>query len=170
MLEIGACVVEQPELAFSVRLVPDRDEVLPEALEVSGLDLDELRATGVDPMVAIEAFARWVEGVTPDGMRPLMVGLNVPFDWMFIAEYFDRYLGRNPFGHSALDLKALSMGVDGVGWSETSWAHLSARHGLGAPLAHSAVQDATDQAAIVRALLVEHGRTGRNADDEPDRS
>lgn len=163
MLEIGACVVDQPELAFTVRLRPDREAFVPEALAVSSLDLEELGRTGVEPGDAMAAFARWVEGVTPDGMRPLMVGLNVPFDWMFVADYFDRYLGRNPFGHAALDIKALSMGVDGVFWDETSWADLSRRHSAPAALTHSAVQDATDQAAIVRALLVQLAqRMGRD--------
>ncbi len=153
LLEIGACVVDRPDETFSVRLVPDREAAVPEALAVSGLSLEALRVDGDDPASAMASFARWVDRVSGD-RRPLMVGLNVPFDWMFVAEYFDRYLGRNPFGHSALDIKALSMGVDGVPWGETSWHHLSVRHGSGAGLAHSAVQDAVDQAVVVRRLLL----------------
>ena len=56
----------------------------------------------------------------------MFVALNAPFDWMFINDYFHRYLGANPFGHSALDIKAYYMGLSGVTWSETSMKHISA--------------------------------------------
>ena len=58
-------------------------------------------------------FAAWVERVTPEGSLPVFVGFNAPFDWMFVNEYFHRHLGRNPFGHVAVDIKAYAMGRDG---------------------------------------------------------
>jgi hypothetical protein len=64
-----------------------------------------------NPGLAMRNFAEWVKAVTPPGSRPIFVGLNVAFDWMFVADYFYRYLGTNPFGHSALDIKALFMGT-----------------------------------------------------------
>jgi hypothetical protein len=39
---------------------------------------------------------------------------------MFVNSYFHRFLGRNPFGHAALDMKAFFMGLTGVKWSETA--------------------------------------------------
>ena len=157
LLSIGACAVDDPASAYSADLRPDRDGALPEALAVSGLSIDELRDEGLDPAVAMADFAAWVEVVTPEGLDPLFVGFNAPFDWMFVAEYFDRYLGRNPFGHAALDIKALAMGVHGISWAETSWRHLAPRHGVGTTLTHAALQDARDQAALVRTLLVQRG-------------
>ncbi|MEZ5168727.1 MAG: exonuclease domain-containing protein, partial [Acidimicrobiales bacterium] len=162
LLEIGACVVGSADDAFSAQLRPDRDGIDATALAVSGLSIARLKAEGTAPGEAMEAFAAWIETVAAPA-RPLMVGLNVAFDWLFVAEYFDRYLGRNPFGHAPLDIKALAMGVDAVPWAETSWARLSARYGAGRALAHSAVEDARDQAVVAEALLsrlAERRRTG----------
>ena len=63
------------------------------------------------------AFAAWLERVAPSGSRPVFVALNAPFDWMFVADAAWRHLGRNPFGTSALDIKALYIGrhLDEVG-------------------------------------------------------
>ena len=50
---------------------------------------------------------------------------------MFVADYFWRYLGRNPFGISALDLKSYYMAREGVErWSETSRQYICAALGL----------------------------------------
>jgi len=158
MLSIGACLVEDTAQAFYIELKPDRDQFLPEAMAVSGLSPQTLEETGTPPEQAMRAFADWVAKVTPQGRRPVFVALNAPFDWMFISDYFYRYLGANPFGHSALDVKAFYMGLTGVSWSETSMKHISA-HFLEQEthLTHNALQDAQDQAAIFReALRVAH--------------
>ena len=59
----------------------------------------------------------------------MFVGFNAPFDWMFVNEYFHRHLGRNPFGHVAVDIKAYAMGRDGCTFADTSLARLVARYG-----------------------------------------
>jgi inhibitor of KinA sporulation pathway (predicted exonuclease) len=84
-----------------------------------------------------------------------MVGFNAPFDWMFVADYFDRYLGRNPFGHSALDIKAYYMGVADATWPETSMVKVAEHYGVTVDLTHNALDDARDQAALFRAVRAE---------------
>jgi hypothetical protein len=74
---------------------------------------------------------------------------------MFVNDYFHRYLGRNPFGHAALDIKALYMGMAGVSWEETSMRHLAPRYVGGVGLTHNALQDAIDQARILEGILAE---------------
>jgi ribonuclease T len=101
----------------------------------------------------MQAFNDWVEKVTPSGVRPVFVALNAPFDWMFVNEYFHRYLGRNPFGHSALDIKAFFMGKTGVSWSETSMKHISAHFLNEKHLTHNALRDAQDQAEIFLQIM-----------------
>ena len=54
----------------------------------------------------------------------MFVGFNAAFDWMFVADYFERYLGRNPFGYTALDIKAFAMGRLGGTWADTSMSVL----------------------------------------------
>lgn len=159
LLSIGACLVDAPATApdegFYIELKPTSDEALDAALAVGGFTLDGLRATGVDPADAMLAFEGWVAAVVPDGSVPVFVGFNAGFDWMFIAEYFDRFLGRNPFGHTALDIKSYSMGLSGSSWAGTSLKRLSPRYLDGSKLSHNALGDAQDQARLFRALRAE---------------
>ena len=153
LLSIGACLVYDTGINFYVELKPDRNEFQAEALAISGLDLESLQVTGTAPETALKDFASWVKGVTPEGARAVFVALNAPFDWMFINDYFHRYLGYNPFGHSALDIKAYFMGQTGVDWSNTSMKHLSAHFLEEIHLTHNALRDAQDQAEIFQKIL-----------------
>jgi len=100
-------------------------------------------------------FASWIESVSPAPAHPVLVGFNAPFDWMFINDYFHRFLGYNPFGHSALDIKAYFAGRTGAAWSETSLRHIVACYGGTPSLSHNALADAIDQASLMRAMLEE---------------
>jgi len=153
MLSIGACLVDDPATTFYRELRPDRPGSLPEALAISGLSLEELQANGSDPHLVMQAFADWIQRVVPPGNRAVFVALNAPFDWMFVHDYFLRYIGHDPFGHSALDIKAYYMGFLGVNWSETSMKQISAFLLQEKHLLHNALRDAQDQAEIFRVLL-----------------
>lgn len=160
LLSIGACLVDDPdESTFYVELQPEDKRTTQEALEVSKLSLDILRTMGEPPAEALQRFADWVHEVVPPTHRPVFVGFNAPFDWMFVADYFERYLGRNPFGYSALDIKAFAMGRLGCTWAETSMGVLGPRYLSGRPLAHHALSDAQDQAALFRAVYAEPAPT-----------
>jgi len=50
------------------------------------------------------SFEKWLLTVAGNA-KPIFVGLNAPFDWSFINYYFHRFIGRNPFGFTALDIK-----------------------------------------------------------------
>jgi ribonuclease T len=153
LLSIGACLVDEPETTFYMELQPDRPDALPEALAISGLSLNSLMETGSAPRSAMQAFDDWIKRVVPAGNMGIFVALNAPFDWMFVSDYFHRYLGYNPFGHSALDIKALYMGFAGVFWTETSMKHISAHLLQEKHLVHNALRDAQDQAEIFREIL-----------------
>lgn len=155
LLSIGACLVDDLETTFYVELKPEDKRSTQEALEVSKLSLDILEAMGEPPAEAMERFADWVGEVVREGHRPVFVGFNAAFDWMFVADYFERYLGRNPFGYTALDIKAFAMGRLGSTWAETSMSVLGQKYLSGRPLAHHALGDAQDQATLFRALLTE---------------
>lgn len=153
MLSIGACLVENDSVNFYTELKPDRKDFTPEALAISGLSLDELELHGTEPGEAMRSFAEWVESVVPADSRAVFVALNAPFDWMFINDYFFRYLGRNPFGHSALDVKAFYMGMTGVSWAETSLNRINEKLKDEIRLTHNALRDAQDQAELFHKLL-----------------
>jgi ribonuclease T len=153
LLSIGACLVDDPEdSTFYVELKPEDKRSTQEALEVSKLSLDVLETMGVPPAEAMQGFADWVAEVVPADHRPVFVGFNAPFDWMFVADYFERYLGRNPFGYTALDIKAFALGRLGGTWAGTSMSVLGPKYLSGRPLAHHALSDAQDQAALFRAV------------------
>jgi len=153
MLSIGACLVYDTATTFYIELKPDRPEVDPDALAISGLDMDTLQQNGVEPAEAMRAFADWINGIAPAPARPLFVAFNAPFDWMFINDYFHRYLGENPFGHSALDIKAYFMGQMGVNWADTSMQRISSYFLEERHLTHNALKDAQDQAEIFQKIL-----------------
>jgi DNA polymerase III epsilon subunit-like protein len=98
-------------------------------------------------------LADWLGEVARD-RRPVFVGFNAPFDWMFVADYFWRFLGRNPFGISALDLKSYYMGREAIErWELTRRVFVDERLGLPADHNHNALDDARGQARLTKALL-----------------
>lgn len=156
LLAIGACAVADPSQTFYVELQPDRPGWDDSAVAVSGLSLDRLAESGTPAETAMRRFAEWVDTVAAGG-RPVFVALNAPFDWMFVADYFQRYVGRNPFGHSALDIKALYMGLRGVAWTATSLAEIAIHYGMDGQLPHHALEDAVIQARLFRRILADMG-------------
>src|SRR5690606_1708848 len=104
MLSLGACLVSDPSNSFYRELKPTGAKADRKSVKVSGLSLTELEANGAAPEAAMSEFASWAEGLLSEGDRLVFVGLNAPFDWSFVNYYFHRYLGRNPFGFTALDV------------------------------------------------------------------
>ena len=150
----------EPALDIAVRSVaagydryyaegPDAQNPLMEAPR----SMDELRENGTDPADAMRQFADWLTASVPEGSKPVLVAFNAPFDWMFVDDAFQHHLGRNPFGSSALDMKAYYMGQAGVTWARTSMRFLSPMYLSGRHLEHNALADARDQAELFRALL-----------------
>ena len=159
MLSIGACLVEAPERGFYVELKPTSHLVVESAQAVGGLSLEDLARDGVDPTEAMARFADWLEAEVPTGTVPVFVGFNAAFDWMFVADYFDRFLGHNPFGHAALDIKSYTMGMAGITWAQTSMRFLAPKYLNGRKLTHNALGDARDQAEIFAAVRAESARS-----------
>ena len=152
MLSLGACLVGAPSISFYAELRPISERFIPEALAVGGLSLEHLALEGRDPDEAIAAFRRWILN-TAATRKPVFVGFNASFDWQFVNWYFHKYLGENPFGIGALDIKAYYMGLIGCGWGETSSSRLQPRFQPTRALTHNALDDATSQAEIFEKLL-----------------
>jgi ribonuclease T len=154
LLSIGACLVDDPSVEFYVELKPIADQVWDvQAETIHELSREHLEHHGLEPAVAMERFAAWVEEACA-GQIPVFVGFNAPFDWMFVADYLWRYIGRNPFGVSALDLKSYFMGRDAVGrWDETRRANVDQALGMEADHTHHALDDAKGQAKLAKVLL-----------------
>lgn len=153
LLSIGACTVLQPCSNFYVELKPINDNFTEEAMSIHHLSLAHLKEHGEDPAQAIPRFANWLAEHVAPGQPPIFVAFNAGFDWMFMSYYFYHYFGRNPFGHSSLDIKAYYMGKFGVPWAETSMRYISPLFLGNQPLTHNALSDAVDQANIFMQLL-----------------
>jgi DNA polymerase III epsilon subunit-like protein len=164
LLSIGACLVADPRHGFYVELKPDSLHATEEALRVSQFSIESLLETGVPPAEAMTHFETWITAEVPSGQKPIFVAFNAPFDWMFVNDYFHRYLGRNPFGYSALDIKAFYMGMTGALWAQSTFTHIATHYFEGRSLTHNALQDARDQALIFQAML---GDTVQPSVDNP---
>ena len=152
LLSIGACTLLTPRQEFYVELQPLKDAVDASAHAIHMLDFQQLKANGKPPKAAMAQFRDWLQASIPSVDMPLFLGFNAPFDWMFVCDYFHHYLGCNPFGHAALDIKSFYMGIGRVAWEETSMASLSSQ-----PLRHNALEDARDQADIFLKILQDAG-------------
>lgn len=155
MLSVGACTLAEPRHTFYVELQPDSSGFDPEAMAVHELSRDVLAKAGATPQDAMQQFADWVKQVVEPGALPVFVAFNAPFDWMFVNTYFHRYLGYNPFGHKALDIKAYFMGLHGVPWLETSHRDILRHYANHSKLTHHALTDALAEADLFQAMLTE---------------
>jgi DNA polymerase III epsilon subunit-like protein len=165
LLAVGACLVDRPEEGIELLLRPEPGRPWSDAAEaIHGLSRERLARDGLAPAEALALLAAWLERNVPAGSRPVFVGFNAPFDWMFVADAAWHHLGRNPFGISALDIKALYLGrhlgtVDG--WAATTKDHVKRRYALTLAHTHGALDDAREQAAICRAIRdAAGGRSG----------
>jgi ribonuclease T len=152
LLSIGACDVRDDDIAFECLIKPINENFDPKALEVTGLALDELRRIGLPPAQAMEDFRRWIRNTAGRDGRPVFVGFNAAFDWSFINYYFHRYLGENPFGFAALDIKSLYMSATACAWDETRSSRIAARLKPKLDGNHNALQDARYQAEMFRLI------------------
>ncbi|MEZ4463965.1 MAG: 3'-5' exonuclease [bacterium] len=143
--------------SFYYELKPDFDGFDPGAEAIYKIPRARLEAEGVPAREVLAAITAFVEAQVGPGQRPLFVGHNAPFDWMYTAWYFAWAGMGNPFGYNALDTKALAMGVHGLRWKQTNKEHLETLHpGLVPPdpeQVHNALADARFQADILIALL-----------------
>ena len=152
LLTIGACAIDDTQQKFQCSLKPLNMNAVPEALDVTGLSLEVLEQEGLLPADAMQRFDNWLAQLCGGLHRPIFVGLNAPFDWSFINYYFHLFLGDNPFGISALDIKALYMGATGCTWDQTTSDQMAKRLKPRLRGTHDALDDALYQAELFRLI------------------
>lgn len=109
MVSFGAVLVE-PELTrtFYGKLKPDSDSWIPESLAISGHSREECLTFDL-PEEVMKNFESWIESNTRG--RPIFISDNLAFDWMFVAYYFHKFVGKNPFGFSGRRIGDLYCGM-----------------------------------------------------------
>jgi hypothetical protein len=168
MLALGACLVDDPHEQFAAIIKPISEAALPEAMQVVGHDLAFFTIHGKDPREAMDGFRDWLRAKT-HGKQPILVGFNAAFDWSFVNWYLLTFGEDNPFGISALDIKAYYAGMSGVEWDETRSSKLPEMFRPMRVHSHDALADAIEQAemfsrmrAHVRALSDKEEQGRRN--------
>jgi DNA polymerase III epsilon subunit-like protein len=154
MIAIGACLVTDPEVGFYREIRPLLGMPWDRATErIHRLTPAYLEEHGLEPPQAMLDLDGWLEASAP-GRQPIFVGFNAAFDWMFVADYFHRFLGRNPFGISALDLKGLYMGRHALQrWDATRFSEVRRTYPTRRQLTHHALDDARAQAELAQLLF-----------------
>lgn len=152
LLSIGACSVFDPDIGFTCELKPISDNFDRKALEVTGLSMQDMKKRGLEPETAMKAFFDWLSTLAGPEDLLVFVGFNAPFDWSFVNYYFHRFTGVNPFGFTALDIKALYMGAMGCSWRDTRSSKIAEHLKPTLSGTHDALLDARYQAEIFRLI------------------
>jgi hypothetical protein len=114
MTELGVVVIrEDMEVedmpSFYGKLAPLPDaEWMQEALDVCGRTREETEGW-TNPLHTMQAFQGFLEKF--GGARPMFVSDNNGFDYQFVNYYCWKFLGKNPFGHSSMNLGSLFKGM-----------------------------------------------------------
>lgn len=128
------------------------------AMRVHKLDAVRLESEGLSPEAGIAKIVDFVaarSGSHPRE-RPVFVAHNAPFDWMFFTYYCGHAGHDNPFGFSALDTKALAMGLLDLPWPQTTLRNVRNRVGVESidiDKLHHAGEDARYLARVFCALM-----------------
>lgn len=128
------------------------------AMAVNKLDPVRLESEGLSPEVGIARVLDFVKANRSSKKkdRPVFVAHNAPFDWMFFTYYCGHAGLENPFGHSAIDTKALAMGMLDIPWNQTSLRNVRTMVGVESidiDKLHHAGEDARYLARVFSALM-----------------
>lgn len=152
LLSIGACEVDSPDRSFTCMLKPTTMNFDAKAMEISGLSLEMLAIEGLEPIIAMQMFRDWVVKTAGNNGIPVFTGFNASFDWAFVNYYFHHYLGANPFGFSALDIKSMYMGAIGCNWAQTRSSMIASELHPKLIGDHNSLHDAQYQAELFRLI------------------
>jgi len=122
MVSLGCVRVDRDlKTTFKAMFAPISQQWNPEALAISRITRDHHLAYP-DPAIGMAAFGDFLTA-TSQG-RPVFVSDNPGFDWQWVNYYFHRYLGGNPFGHSARRIGDLYAGLKGDFAAANEWKAL----------------------------------------------
>jgi hypothetical protein len=147
MICLGAVVVDGTfDKTFYAKIKPISDKYMPEALAVSGFSREETLLFD-EPHVVMDNFYLWLQNIANNfAERLIFVSDNNGFDWQFVNWYLHHFCGKNPFGHSSVNIGSLYKGV--VLSMNRSFKHLrKTKH------AHNPVDDAKGNAEALWQIL-----------------
>lgn len=119
-----------------------------EAWEASRRDLRS-------PADAMTDYVGWLDGLPG---KAVFVGYPAAYDFMFVYWYLMRFVGRSPFGSSALDIKTMAMVMLGKDYSDSTKSNMPKRWFDELPHTHVALEDAIEQGVLFCNMLAEYRR------------
>jgi hypothetical protein len=111
------------------------------------------RAHPVDPAVAATDYVAWLERLPG---KPVFVAYPAGFDFMFVHWYLVRFVGRDPFSHSALDVKSYASALLKSPYRSTTKQSMPRRWFGAKRHAHVALDDAFEQGVLFMRMRAEH--------------
>ena len=104
------------------------------------------------PDRAMAKYAAWLDGLVA-GTESSLVFVTYPavFDFSFVHWYMLHFVGRDPFGYFALDLKTYAMAALDTGFVETDKSKMP-EDWLTREHSHIALDDAIEQGEMVFAI------------------
>lgn len=164
LLEVGLSVVGDENKFFEVLFKPDPKEFDRHALHAIRRPIEEFIKNGVDLVIGINQMLDWIDQ-TAAGKKIEFVGLNMPYDWMFLKVCVAKVKASNTLPHKAYDIPSYGAGVFGIPLSQTGDVRLIRLLGVKSPelldkyrlykdpdRSHKALEDAMYQARLLLAL------------------
>ena len=112
----------------------------------------ELQLNQQLPGKAMGEYAAWLDGLVAGTETCLVfVGYPAVFDFSFVHWYMVHFLGRDPFGFYALDLKTYAMAALGTRFVETVKSNMP-QEWLNRAHSHIALADAIEQGELFFAI------------------
>lgn len=103
------------------------------------------------PDVAMKNYCRWLERL-PGNI--IFIGHPLVFDFRFVDYYLYRFVGRNPFGYAAIDIRSYIMGMRNLRLKYANIDYLPKYLFDDLPHTHIALDDALEQGALFCNILM----------------
>ena len=155
MLSLGSAAYDSDEKlisTFTVNIVPVQGARRhPDTMDFwkkNPKAWDEIQLNQQPPGKAMGEYATWLDGLVA-GTETSLVFVAYPavFDFSFVHWYMMHFVGRDPFGYYALDLKTYAMAALNTKFVETVKSNMP-QEWLNSAHSHIALADAVEQGEL----------------------
>lgn len=108
------------------------------------------RENAQPPHIAMHAYYHWLEQLPG---KIIFVAYPLAFDFRFIDYYFHRFVGKNPFGFSAIDIRSYVMGMHNIPFRKAGIHHFPKDWFDELQHTHIALDDAIEQGTVFCNIL-----------------
>lgn len=113
---------------------------------------DAVQINQQTPDSAMDEYAAWLDALTAGAESTLVfVAYPAVFDFAFVHWYLIHFLGRDPFGFYALDLKTYAMAALDITFVETVKSNMPSEW-VNRKYSHLALEDALEQGELFFAI------------------